>query len=459
MPWTGDARGSSRRAVPSAGALALAVAVACACGGCASVGGFPPFYERESDLPGGLGEERALFGLLSRTTGEDGARLSAIRPLLAHVEDGKGSHKLHVVPPIVREAENPNGDATDVWPLFFDRSFGTREERAAGTSDDDTFLFPLLAWGDEPTQGSYFMAFPFGGKLNQKLMADEVTMVAFPVYTSTKSDGWSSTHLLWPLIAWGEGEGREHFRFLPFWSQTDSANKRSRSLLWPIFHRTVEQRDDRTFDSWFVFPLAGHRTSRDETFDSWTFLYPFFEFSHDDRTGDMHRAVMWPFHKRSVRPGQSESTWWWPAWGNYRSETEDSSFYAWPIVWSADEVKGKTAFWRRYVVPVWMRRGSGPVDGATEEEELRSWPLFSWKKRRDGSEQVRVPEIVPVFGWEAGETVYADLVSLFRWRSDAAGREAWDGPLGVVRWRRGSAGDETLTLLWWIRIPLAEGSR
>jgi hypothetical protein len=420
--------------------------------------GFPPFWEHEDGLPGRLSEDRAVFGIASRTYSPDGARLSALRPLLAKVEDGKGREKLHVVPPFGSHTEDPKTKSTTtLWPLFFDSSSGDEKDRAAEKTDDDTWLFPLLAWGDEPGEGSYFAFFPVYGTLKGKLLADRIDFVLFPIHARTQADDWRSTHVLWPLIAWGESKTRSHFRVMPFWSQSDSPNQSQRTLLWPVGHWGWQKRGDRTFDEWAVWPLYGRRDSRDGTYRSWTALFPFFEGSTDAKNGDEHLSAPWPFYRRVHRPGVAESTWYWPFYGWYESETERSSFYAWPIVWSSDRVEGKREFRQRFVVPLWMKRTSGPVKGEPDEGELRSWPLFSWRRRADGYESVRVPEIVPFFGWEAGETCYADLVALFRWSADRDGREAWDGPLGAIRYRENAEGGKTLTLLWWIDIPLGGG--
>ena len=436
-----------------------ALAGACvAAAACSSARGLPPLWEHEDGLPGGLSEDRAAFGLASRTRGEDGGLLSAIRPFVAKVQDGTGREKLHVLAPIGSHTRNAKGEKTTAWPLFFDDVFGTEVEHARGTSDDDTAILPFLMWGRDPEEGSYFASFPFGGTLKGKLLADRIDFVAFPAWASTRTGDWRSTHVLWPLIAWGESPARSHARFLPFWSQSDSPARSSRTLLWPIGNWGTQTKDGRTFDSWFVFPLAGRRTTRDGEFREWTALFPFFEFSHDDRTGDDSRAVLWPIHKHVLRPGQSETTWWWPAWGTYDSPTEHSSFYAWPVVWESAVTSGRYVHRHMYVVPVWMHRSTETAAGEPVDEEVRAWPFFDWRRRGDGYETVRVPEIFPFFGWEPGETLYADLLSLVRWRGDREGRVAWDGPLGAVRYRRSASGAAKLTLLWWIEIPLGGGS-
>ena len=302
--------------MPSSRGVARAVALAglgLVLAGCSSRGGLPPLWEHESGLPGDLSEDRQFFGFASQTRGPDGALLTAIRPFTVKVDDCKGTTKRHVVPPIGSHVAGENGEKTSAWPLVFDTDFGDDASRKADTDDDDTWIFPILAWGDAPNgHGPYFAFFPLFGTLKGKILADRIDFIMFPLYAHTEAGDWKSTHILWPLIAWGESPTRSHTRVLPFWSQSDSPTRSNRTLLWPIGHWGSEIRGDRTFDDWFVFPLVGHKWARDDTFSEWTFLFPFFGFSHDDKNGDDYKAIVWPFYKRSVKPGISESTWYGP---------------------------------------------------------------------------------------------------------------------------------------------------
>lgn len=441
---------------PVRGLIRAAAALSCAAlAGCASVGNIPPLHEVETGLPGGDRVERGLFGLTEERRTPGGDREAVIRPLLVERVDRDGTDVRSIVPPIASHTVSDVRRRFTVWPVFSSDSAGSPAERQRGATDDDTWILPLLAWGSEPSRGDDRMLFPLYGKLHQKLFADELEFAAFPLWARTRTGGWSSTHVLWPLVAWGEGEGRSHARFLPFWSQTDSPAAQRRTALWPVLHWNVEQRGDRTFDGWFVFPFGGRRTSRDGTFSETTALWPFFQWSDDAANGDRHRGILWPFHKTVERPAaKTSSVWWWPLHGWYESPEESSSFWLWPVIWNAEHrADGRTSR-RRFVVPVWLERESGPDGAAPDRREMRAWPLFSYEREPGGRESVRVPEIVPVFGWRAGETAYADLVALFRWSADAEGRAAWDGPLGgIVRWRRGADGASKLTLLWWIDVP------
>ncbi|MCE9634177.1 MAG: hypothetical protein K8T90_00600 [Planctomycetes bacterium] len=438
----------------------ITIAVASASlGGCAALGNVPPLHEIETGLPGGLTEERGAFGLLVRRSYPGGALESAIRPLVVERSAPGATHVREFLPPIAVQTESDIRRRVRVWPLFGTDSVGDDAERAAGQTDDDTMLLPFVGWGQEPGQDPWWMAFPFYGHLRQKLFSDEIEFAAFPIWAHTRDGDWQSTHLLWPLIAWGDGNGRSHRRVLPFWSQSDGPNGSRRTALWPIVHWNTETRGDRTFDGWFVFPAVGHRTSRDGTFEEWTALWPFFEWSDDARSGDRFRSILFPFYRAMDRPEAHESSrWWWPAYGTYTSDTETSAFYAWPIVWTGEYRGDKRTSRHTLVVPFWMERESGPKSGPSDQREVRSWPLFSFEHKASGEETLRVPEIIPVFGWRAGETAWADLVTLFHHRSDTEGRVAWDGPLGIVRWRRSETGASKLTLLWWIDIPFDEAA-
>lgn len=431
-------------------------------GGCAWLGQAPPFHEVERGLPGDLVEERSFFGIVEERRFPDGALLSAIRPILVEARPTDGSLKRHYLTPIASHTETDIRHRTRVWPVFATDSVGDAAERKADTTDDDTMLLPILGWGSEPGQRDWWMVFPLGGHLEQKIFSDQIDFVLFPIWAQTRTGDWHSTHVLWPLICWGEGEGRSHTRVLPFWSETDGPKSSERTLLWPIVHWSTEERGDRTFDGWFVFPLVGHRTSRDGTYEEWTALWPFFSWSDDERNGDRTRAILWPIHKEVERPdAKISSTWWWPAYGTYESPTESTAFYAWPIVWTGEyklgEGKSARIARRTFVVPVWMERESGPADGPPDTREVRSWPLFSFEHAPSGEETLRVPDLIPFFGWQAGETAWSDLLALFRMRSDAAGRTAWDLPFGIVRYREDERGSSKLTFLWWLDLPLGGG--
>ena len=425
--------------------------------GCVSTDGAPPLWEYEEGLPGDASVQRAMFGLYEDRTEADGTEYVTVRPFTTSRSSPNDTTSTHVLPPLYESGGSQASDGTTVLPLYFQSSQGTDKERAEGSSNDDTWLFPLWAWGSDPKEGSYFMFLPFGGTLKGKFLADEINIYVFPLYLTTRAADWRSTHMLWPLIAWGSSPTRSHFRFLPFWSQTDGERYSRRSLLWPFIHWNNEKRGNREMNGWMVFPLIGHRGSTDGTSWQWTFLFPFFQFAADDVTGDSYTAILWPVYKRSIRPGVEDSTWFWPFWGKTELEQSTTTFYAWPLGWHMVDRKGAVEARRKYFVPFYMRSETGPIDEAPTAVAERSWPLYSYRRDADGHERFRFPELIPVFGWDPGERVYSDLLSIVRWECDATGNTAWDGPLGIVGYRRTAAGARSLRLLWWFEIPLGGG--
>jgi hypothetical protein len=438
--------------------LACLAFLAAAAAGCVSTSGAPPLWESEEGLPGDVKVTRAVFGLYEDRTEADGTNYTTFRPITTTRSSPNDSGSLHVLPPIYETGQSKSGQGRTIIPLYFQSSRGTEKQREEGVSNDDTWLFPLWAWGSDPKEGSYFMFLPFGGTLKNKFFADQINIYIFPLYLTTRAGDWNSSHILWPFIAWGSSPTRHHFRIIPFWSQTDGATYGRRSLLWPFIHWNWEKRGERDFRGWMFFPLVGNRKSTDETSSQWTFLFPFFQFAHDDVTGDRYTAIVWPIYKRSIRPGVEDSTWIWPFWGHTELENATSTFYIWPLGWITKKIQGKVEARRNFFVPFYMRSTTGPIDGEPTAVAQRSWPLFSYHRNEEDHERFRFPEIVPVFGWDPGERVYSDLLSIVRWERDATGRVAWDGPLGLFGYRKEADGSSVLRLLWWFEIPLGDGS-
>ncbi len=450
--------------------MCLLLALALPAAGCAGVrvsidagGGLAPLWESESDLPGDIVEHRWFFGLAREREAPTGERSFVIQPLLERrlAQDGK-KHQSFVLPPLAIYGDEDPIETSSVWPFYTSTRFGTDEQRATGQSDDDTAILPFLLWGDEPAQGPYFCFFPFYGTLKGKLLADEIDIVAFPLYLRTKSGDWKSKHVLWPLIAWGEGEGRSHFRVMPLWSQTDSRTGRRRTALWPLLHASTEERGDRVIDAWMVFPLFGRGASRDGAFLQWSALFPFFQFSRDERTGDRSDGILWPIYRDEYYPGAAERFWLWPFYGEFRTlhdpedltarPAEETRFILWPFYLEKDIREGDFQHRLRYLIPLWMQTQSEPVGGGPRDEALISWPLFSWSRKPDGRELMRFPGVIPLFRWDTGQNIYGDLLSLVRYERDREGRARWDAPLGIARWRCSLDGAERLRLLWWLSI-------
>lgn len=411
--------------------------------------------------PGDVLAERPVHPFVEQRRNADGTRDGLVRPLWRVRTTESGRREVQFVAPLGSALDDENVVSRIFWPLLAHSRFGDEEERSADQSNDDTWLFPIAVWGDDPDEGAYLFVLPVGGTLKSKFFADEIVVRGFPFWIETTAADWESTHVLWPLIAWGDGPERSHRRALPFFSRTDGPGVSRRALLWPLLQWATEQRGERTHHSWFAFPLLGRSWTEDGEAEQWTALFPFFDFAHDERTGYVHRSVLWPLHEYDLRPGASEKTWWFPFWGEYHADdgegtTEESSFALWPVFWNQREDDPARWSARRMAVPLWMRVEEGPTGGGADREEHRSWPLVHWRRDERGTAW-QVPAILPTFGWDAGEDLYERTLVLFRSESDPTGRWSWELPLGVAR-ARGGAGEGTiLTLFWFLEVPLDGG--
>lgn len=438
--------------------MLLLALVACLLGACAT-SGTAGADEFDEVLPGPYRADRPAHPVVEHRSLPDGVVTDHVRPLWRVERHPDGRREFQFLTPLGSGLDSDGLLSRICWPFLVHSELGDEEERDAGRSNDDTWLFPVAVWGDDPDEGSYLFVLPVGGTLKSKFFADEIVIRGFPFWIETRAGDWESTHLLWPLIAWGGDGERSHRRVLPLFSATDGPNGSRRALLWPLVQWATQQQGERLRRSWFLFPLLGHSATDDGDAESWTALYPFFQFAHDDRTGYRHRSALWPLHVRDHRPGESDQLWWFPFWGEYRADDgegtrERSTFVAWPLLWDQRE-ETPTGWWsRRMAVPLWMEVEEGPTGGEATRRELRSWPLFKQSRDADGLQSWQVPAVLPFFGWEAGEDLYERLVVLFRHEEDAEGRSAWEGPLGIVRHRSSPEQGDVLTLLWVLDVPL-----
>jgi len=309
----------------------------------------------------------------------------------------------------------------------------------------------------------------------------------FPLYAEVSSRGYESTHLLWPLVSWGSGGGREDFRIIPFYAEKDVEGvRRYRSVMWPF----VQWGEDRLNtehpqDTFFLFPFYGYRDS-DAAWNR-TILYPFFEFAGNE-DGYRNTELLWPVFRRTVTPEGRDLLRVWPLFGRDRDGERRSDYYLWPLVWSEHDrlPRGDTDSLR--VIPFLYRTRLHDLDGQEVEAVDQLWPLFRNVRTGDGGSRFQLPAPVPFRGWDDFEAHYESLWTLVDVRKTPGGTTDTGLAFGLVRHRtsthdayagisllieyaeddenaklhllKGLAGYETgaqgtaIRLLWCLRIPL-----
>ena len=198
-------------------------------------------------------------------------------------------------------------------------------EHSDGDKDYDNGFFPLFMYGSGVSpEDNYLFVYPLGGTIRGKLAYDRISPYVFPgftlfflfppsglftfqtallalaslipVYTEFEDGDYSGTSLFWPLIAWGESSSgkRSKFRILPFYSHNRKEGwYDTYSYLLLINYRELYFSDDTRY-TFFFFPFFGRKWSREGRVSSYTVLWPFFSWGHDEVTKDREYNLPWP---------------------------------------------------------------------------------------------------------------------------------------------------------------------
>jgi len=475
---------------------ALALLSLPAAAGCASVADGPevhalPVIERERPVPSAPWTTDWLWPF-----GHDEDRppstSTGFRPLWRRVRTGE-TERHEVLYPLWRDAAEGEEYHARLFPLY-----ARDRVPSAGGLDTDTVVLPFLWWGDEPGQGPYFLLFPLGGTVKQKLLVDEGTFVLFPAYLRTRNGAYRGTHLLWPLVHFGSGGGRAATRVLPLFSFSDKEGVyRRRSVLWPFVHWSAEDIDTpHPRSGWMAWPFFGRDSS--DVSGATTLLWPFFQWSDAPRA--WARDLPFPFYRRRVTADEagateSELLWLWPFHGRFDGPGDRSRFYAWPLVFTTDVEEAGRRRRGLIVAPFWSRQSAVPLEGGGAGDSWwKAWPLAEGESRADGGSGWSSLSIIPIVRWPEFDANWGVFFELVRRRRDPDGSSSTDLLFSLIRSRRGPGsarvrvpgifraesapgrrswallggllgGESTLEdgsslrLLWFLKIPASRGKR
>jgi hypothetical protein len=451
-----------------------------------------PFYERERPVTGAPSITDAALPLLHEEK-SPGSIAFGLRPLFRSARTDR-TERFEVLYPLYRTVDDAGAIATRLLPLYWHDEL----PRADGTgSDSDTMVLPILAWGSDPVDGGYFLLFPIGGTVKQKLLADRTTFVLFPLYAGTSTGEWRGHHLLWPLIHWGsDGKNRSSFRIFPLYmSSAKEGTYRRHSLLWPLVHWGEEDLHTRRPRSgWMIWPLYG-REAGDDGYRSHAFLWPLFLWT--DGPTVRERSLPYPLYRSrtdwivkddGTREMDSELLWLWPFYGRYdRREEEHSGYWMWPIVFWWDVKEGRIREEAFVVMPFWRSKTRTGEDGSADTW-WKAWPFAQGERLPDGSGGWSALALLPWFSWPEFEASWGVFWELIRVRRGPDGSRSTDLLFSLVRSRRGPGeghhgipllvradrdatgsswsilegllggetgpgGGSSLRLLWFLRIP------
>ncbi len=397
---------SGRRRVGAWAALLLAGLAGCA--GLDRERHLAPLYSEISSAGGGV-ETEALGGavLVRRDAPRGRFTTWGVRPLFLHHPEGPGRSETDFLVPLGRVRRAPEEHTWALVPLA--RYSRVREEEGERWS----FLSLLGIYFAGFPDGRRVRAwFPFAGVVEGNLTFDRLDWVLFPLYARSVRQGRTSHHVLWPIFAWGRGEGMGGWRVFPLLGHTWREGSYDRwYALWPVFQWHDSNlkasdpelhRHDRQ-----VFPLFSF--TRQGGYRAYGFLWPFFGWAHDEKSGFWAWDGPWPLVRVS-RPGEDgrgpHRTRFWPLYGHYRGDGLDQRTFLWPLVTRRREryPDGARDAWN--VVPFWQSWDRTHADGRRESWR-KAWPLFQRYRLDDRSrfELVslhpfwRLPRVDLHYGW------------------------------------------------------------
>jgi hypothetical protein len=333
----------------------------------------------------------------------------------------------------------------------------------------DFGLFPLFLGGDWPQKGGYLVIAPFGGTTYGFLGKDEMTWVGFPypLYLYSRERDVESRTILWPLINWVNGGGREGFRVWPFYAhyrRTDILGREAYDrhwVMWPFVSWSrnsgqIGSYDEETDDfratpteELFIFPFFGRIVGPDDK--NYSVLWPFFRYEEIPSTNFWELRAPFPFftmHHGSdpalARLGKnSERIRFdiWPIFGVKQRPGYRRYFGAWPIYryeFRDDEWVTDT---KLYFVPIveWHhhheKESTREFPDGQDYQRTRIWPFFIY--RRGVRNDIEFHTLAPIL-WDdpnGFERIIYPFLRLYEYKRSSVGATQHRFLLGVASWR------------------------
>ncbi len=313
--------------------------------------------------------------------------------------------------------------------LFYIFFYETVETRS-GFQENEFHLFPFLFGKNaEDRNNSYLAFFPVYGNLKNKFSRDEINFLFFPLFLRTKKNEAINYTFLWPFFGYYTGGGQKGFRFWPlFGYRKKEGSFEEKFALWPIFaskNRIFYGEETRSLS---ILPFYSIVESSERT--QTTYLWPFFNHLVDKRRGIERWDVPWPLinftRSEEGRQGGKEETRIFPFFASEQEGKDEEGFILWPLY------RYSTATFEDYrrkrntiLFFLYSDIKEEPViEGGRSGRRIDSWPLFSYKRDREGNLSFNFLSILePFLAYNEGiERNYSSFWRFFQWKGYSNGR-------------------------------------
>ena len=374
------------------------------------------------------------------------SNLSLLGPLIK-VQQSHDNATVAVRPFFYREYDSPRKSVRSdyLYPLFSSEAgpdverfqavrgvfqVNTYRRNEPGDEEESSMLFPFYLKGKSAKYGPYLWIFPFYGDAYEKFWRDEYHFVMFPLYGRTVNKGATTRNYLYPFFSLIEGEQESGFQLWPLYGQARKEGVyRKHFLAWPFFFYEKQGIDtDNPTTRIAALPLFSALDGPRIT--SRSFLWPFFGYSDNRKTGVRETDWFWPFWVTG-RGGGVELNRFLPFYADERSPGKIKQWWLWPL-YRYDRIESDLFEQERRRVVFFLYNDFQERWSKAGASRRRTalWPLFVYRRDTRGVASLSFPAPVePVLDQEGIEKSWAPF-----WR--------------IYQQRWNDAGDSAVSLLW-----------
>ena len=368
------------------------------------------------------------------------------RPFYLQASNKENLFQASLMPVLFWRYNNERNDVTKGFFGFYESTDYTHPDK---NKDYDNGLFPLFLYGSGKDESDkYLFIYPIGGNIRGKMAYDRISPYVFPgialfflyppsgfftmqtalfalasiipVYTEFENRDYNGTALFWPLIAWGKGDKRDDFRFLPFYAHSRKDGwYENYSYLLLVNYRELYFSDDARY-TFFFFPFYGKKWSKSEKMKSYTVLWPFFSWGYDLDTNERTYNLPWPLVQigDSDKPKMKKRI-FFPFWGRYETPAYESMFVT-PLYFRIkdDGENFKSEYNITCFIAWYFKRDysfNHEYYGKTWRY-FKLWPLFNVEWSDSGLYGINVLSLLPFRDTEGYEKLYQPFWTLFEYR-------------------------------------------
>ncbi|MBI3813242.1 MAG: hypothetical protein HY279_02070 [Nitrospinae bacterium] len=343
------------------------------------------------------------------------------RPFYSDTKDKKkDTSNTDYIYPLGNYKKTPEGESSRFTPLYTSRtsprpppSEGGEKGGYEGGKGDFGF-FPVF-WGKTEDGEKYGGFFPIYGHFKKRFGKDEIRFFLWPVYTNVREDKTETTDIIWPIFSKTTGEKEDGFRIWPLFGYRDKEGEYSkRFFLWPLIYNNKTRLNTARPTEYKAFlPFYSSETSPGRVTKS--VLWPFFNYLYDEEEDLTLRDFPWPIIQKGE--GRNFKVFRvFPVFGFREKEESESRFFLWPIyTYEKEQPKDSEKVVHRFILISKYERESWTKE-KKDASQLRFWPLFNYKSKKDGGAVFHFPEIIPI-ETEGFEKNYGPIFRLYEYTS------------------------------------------